>query len=238
VRVRYGFVLDQTRCIGCHACTVACKSENEVPLGAFRTWVKYIEKGTFPDARRHFAVLRCNQCDDSPCTTICPTTALFRRKDGIVDFDSSRCIGCKSCMQACPYDALYIDPFENTAAKCNFCSHRVDAGLAPACEIVCPTQAIISGDLDDPESAVSKIVAREPVQVRKPDQGTKPKVFYVGADAALLDPRIERSTAPMYTDGTAPVSWGVPETAEDPAAPRGAGRCGSTSGRSRSARAS
>ncbi len=198
--VRYGFVLDQTRCIGCHACTVACKSENEVPLGTFRTWVKYIEKGSFPDARRHFAVLRCNQCDDAPCMTICPTSALFRRDNGIVDFNSDACIGCKSCMQACPYDALYINPALGTAAKCHLCAHRVDAGLQPACEIVCPTQAILSGDLDDPESAIAKVVAREAVQVRKPDQGTKPKVFYVGADATLLDPRIERDEAPMYTD--------------------------------------
>ncbi len=198
--MRYGFVLDQTRCIGCHACTVACKSENDVPLGAFRTWVKVIDRGAFPLARRHFAVLRCNQCDDAPCVTICPTRALFRRDDGIVDFDSDACIGCKSCMQACPYDALYIDPATQTAAKCNFCSHRVDAGLQPACQIVCPTQAIISGDLDDPDSPVSRIVAQRPVQVRKPDQGTRPKVFYVGADETLLDPRTERASSPLFTD--------------------------------------
>ncbi len=198
--VRYGFVLDQTRCIGCHACTVACKSENQVPLGSFRTWVKYIDQGTFPDARRNFAVLRCNQCDDAPCMTICPTNALFRRDNGIVDFNSDACIGCKSCMQACPYDALYINPDLGTAAKCHLCAHRVDVGLQPACEIVCPTQAIISGDLDDPESPIAKIVASQPVQVRKPDQGTKPKVFYVGADPVLLDPRIERDEAPMFTD--------------------------------------
>jgi len=198
--VRLGFVLDQTKCIGCHACTVACKSENDVPIGVFRTWVKYVEKGVFPDTRRHFAVLRCNQCDDAPCATICPTRALYRRPDGIVDFDSNACIGCKSCMQACPYDALYIDPSSHTAAKCNLCSHRVDRGLLPACEIVCPTQAIMSGDFDDPESPVAKIASREPVAVRKPDQGTLPKVFYVGADATLLDPRIDRDVSPMFTD--------------------------------------
>ena len=104
--MRLGFLIDQRRCIGCHACTVACKQEQEVPLGVFRTWVKYIEKGAFPNTRRHFTVLRCNHCDDAPCTKICPTTALFRRDDGIIDFDTSRCIGCKSCMQACPYLSL------------------------------------------------------------------------------------------------------------------------------------
>ena len=153
--MRYGFVIDQRKCIGCHACTVACKEENRVPLGAFRTWVKYVERGHYPDTRRYFAVLRCNHCDDAPCVTICPTVALYRRPDGIVDFDGDRCIGCKSCMQGCPYDALYIDPATNTAAKCNYCAHRVEVGLEPACVIVCPEQAIISGDLDDPGAPTS-----------------------------------------------------------------------------------
>lgn len=198
--MRYGFIIDQTSCIGCHACTVACKSENEVPLGTFRTWVKYVEKGEFPDTRRHFAVLRCNQCEDAPCMAICPTKALFRRDDGIVDFDSSACIGCKSCMQACPYDALYIDPLSNTAAKCNYCAHRVDKGLEPACAVVCPTQAIIPGDLDDPTSRISQMLEKNSVEVRKPDKGTKPKVFYIGAEPTLLDPRIPRDSSPMFTD--------------------------------------
>jgi Fe-S-cluster-containing dehydrogenase component/formate-dependent nitrite reductase membrane component NrfD len=190
--VRLGFLIDQRRCIGCHACTVACKQEQEVPLGVFRTWVKYIEKGAFPNTRRHFTVLRCNHCDDAPCTKICPTTALYRRDDGIIDFDTSRCIGCKSCMQACPYDALYIDPVEHTAQKCNFCAHRVDAGLKPACEIVCPETAIISGDLDDPESSIARLIAREPVHVRKPEQGTQPKLFYINADALTLTPNLTK----------------------------------------------
>src|SRR5258705_1805017 len=91
--MRYGFVIDQRKCIGCHACTVACKEENQVPLGVNRTWVKYIEKGVFPDTRRYFSVMRCNHCDNAPCVTICPTVVLYRRPDGIVDFDGDRCIG-------------------------------------------------------------------------------------------------------------------------------------------------
>src|SRR5262245_7455930 len=189
--MRYGFVIDQRRCIGCHACTVACKEENRVPLGAFRTWVMYIERGVFPNTRRYFSVLRCNHCDAAPCVTICPTVALYRRADGIVDFDGDRCIGCKSCMQACPYDALYIDPDTQTAAKCNYCAHRVEVGLEPACVIVCPERAIIAGDLDDPKSPIATIVGREPVQVRKAEQGTRPKVFYLGADAAALTPELQ-----------------------------------------------
>jgi Fe-S-cluster-containing dehydrogenase component/formate-dependent nitrite reductase membrane component NrfD len=192
--MRYGFVIDQRKCIGCHACTVACKEENRVPLGAFRTWVKYVERGTFPDTRRYFSVLRCNHCDAAPCVTICPTVALYRRDDGIVDFDGDRCIGCKSCMQACPYDALYIDPATQTAAKCHYCAHRIEVGLEPACVIVCPEQAIVAGDLDDPTAPIARLVATEQVQVRKPEQGTRPKVFYLGADSSALAPALQQTS--------------------------------------------
>jgi Fe-S-cluster-containing dehydrogenase component len=192
----YAFLIDNRRCIGCHACSVACKVEHEVPLGVARTWVKYIEKGVFPEARRTFQVTRCNHCRDAPCVTICPTTALFTRRDGIVDFDGRRCIGCKGCLQACPYDALYIDPRTETAAKCNFCAHRVEVGLEPPCVTVCPTQAIVAGDLDDAGSRIAQLVAREAVQVRKPEKGTRPGLFYVEGDAASLIP----AAAPPASD--------------------------------------
>lgn len=187
-RVRYGFAIDQRTCIGCHACTVACKTEHGVPVGQFRTWVKYVDSGTFPDSRRDFGVMRCNHCTDAPCVKICPTNALFKRDDGIVDFDSESCIGCKSCMQACPYDAIYIDEQTHTAAKCNFCAHRVDEGLEPACVVVCPTHSIWVGDLDDESSGISQLIASNPTAVRAPDQNTGPNVFYLGASHAVLDP--------------------------------------------------
>ncbi len=186
--MKYGFIIDNRKCIGCHACTTACKSEHDVPLGVFRTWVKQVEKGTFPNTRRLFSVLRCNHCTDAPCVEICPVEALYTRPDGIVDFDKQRCIGCKSCMQACPYDALYIDPDTRTAAKCNYCAHRVDVGLEPACVVVCPEHAIISGDMDDPESEISATLARYQTTVRKPEKSTKPNLFYIDGDEFSLSP--------------------------------------------------
>ena len=181
-------VLDQTRCIGCHACTTACKSENEVPVGVTRTYVKSVDVGIFPQARRAFQVTRCNQCTDAPCVAACPTEAMFKREDGIVDFDKSICIGCKACMAACPYDAIFINPEDHSAEKCNMCAHRLDIGLEPACVSVCPTEAILVGDLNDPSSKVAQLVQRQPVQVRRPEKETGPGVFYLGAHQATLDP--------------------------------------------------
>lgn len=186
--MKYGFVIDNRKCIGCHACTTACKAEHEVPVGVNRTWVKQVEKGTFPDTRRLFSVMRCNHCTNAPCVTICPTSALEYRADGIVDFDKDRCIGCKSCMQACPYDALYIDPETHTAAKCNYCASRIDVGLEPACVNVCPEHAIISGDMEDAGSEIAQLLAKQATTVRKPEKATNPNVFYIDADDVSLIP--------------------------------------------------
>lgn len=192
--VQLGFVIDHSRCIGCHACTVACKSENQVPLGNFRTWVKYTESGTFPDVRRSFAVLRCNQCSDAPCMTICPVTALDKRPDGIVDLDQDVCIGCKGCMQACPYDALYLNESEGTVEKCHFCAHRVEQNLAPACAVVCPTEAIVPGDFDDPNSRVSKLKSGGELTARKLEAGTNPNVWYRDVNEAGIDPALTNNS--------------------------------------------
>ena len=194
--MKYGFIIDNRKCIGCHACTTACKSEHDVPVGVNRTYVKQVEKGGFPDTRRIFSVMRCNHCTDAPCVTICPVEALYTREDGIVDFDNNRCIGCKSCMQACPYDALYIDPDTHTAAKCNYCAHRVDVGREPACVTVCPEHAIIAGDMDNPNTEISHLLARQQVKVRKPEKGTNPNLFYIDGDEASLNPEATDSSGP------------------------------------------
>ena len=113
---------------------------------------------------------------------------MYARADGIVDFDKRICIGCKACIAACPYDAIFINPEDHAAEKCNFCAHRIDIGLEPACVVVCPTEAIIVGDLNDPTSKVAQIVGREAVAVRRPEKETFPKLFYKGAHQATLDP--------------------------------------------------
>ena len=190
--IQWAKVIDHTRCIGCHACTTACKSENVVPVSVTRTYVKHVDVGVFPQARRAHQVTRCNQCAHAPCVTACPTSAMFKRSDGIVDFDKSICIGCKACMAACPYDAIFINPDDHSAEKCNFCAHRIDVGLEPACVVVCPTQAILVGDMNDADSYVAQIVNRESVAVRRPEKETLPKLFYKGAHQATLDPLAAR----------------------------------------------
>jgi Fe-S-cluster-containing dehydrogenase component/formate-dependent nitrite reductase membrane component NrfD len=212
-QAQWAKVIDHTRCIGCHACTTACKSENVVPLGVTRTYVKHVDVGEFPQTRRAHQVTRCNQCAHAPCVTACPTTAMFKRADGIVDFDKSICIGCKACMAACPYDAIFINPEDHSAEKCNFCAHRIDMGLEPACVVVCPVEAILVGDMRDPASRVAQIVNREAVNVRRPEKETLPKLFYKGAHQATLDPLAAKRPAgglfmwsEQYRDAEAVVS--------------------------------
>jgi Fe-S-cluster-containing dehydrogenase component/formate-dependent nitrite reductase membrane component NrfD len=196
----YGFAIDLRKCIGCHACTIACKAEHDIPVGVNRCWVKTVEEGTFPDTRRFFFPVLCNQCDEAPCAKICPTHALFKRPDGIVDLHGDSCIGCRACMVACPYDQLFIDPNTRTAEKCNFCANRVENDLLPACVSVCPTECRIFGDLDDPSSEVAQIAQREMTRVRKPEKGTIPKVFYIAAEESVIRPEI--ATRPfIYKEG-------------------------------------
>ncbi len=207
-----GVVIDSGSCIGCHACSTACKSENEVPVGVYRTWVTTVETGRFPNTRRSFQVTRCNHCSNAPCVRICPTGAMHTRSDGIVDFADDACIGCKSCLQACPYDAIYIDPDNHTAAKCNFCAHRIDIGLEPACVVVCPEHAIITGDLSDPHSEISRVVAKNNVVVRKPEKGTAPNAFYIEGNEVTLSPTaLERTPVSFMWGESRPLHHGGSE---------------------------
>jgi len=180
---RYGFLLDLRKCIGCRACQVACKAENDVPLGVYRTWVKEVEKGSYPKVRRHFTPILCNQCEKPACTTVCPVIATYTMPNGIVYIDPHRCIGCGYCMAACPYSVRYIHPSRKVAEKCDWCWPRVREGYGPpACVQACPTGVMVFGDLDDPESELSRLLAREATAVLKPETGNGPKVFYIGLD--------------------------------------------------------
>lgn len=191
--VHYGMVIDARKCIGCQACTVSCKTEAEVPLGVNRSWVESVEKGTFPDVSRSFLPRLCNQCSEPQCVSVCPTGATWKRKeDGIVVVDEDICIGCKYCILACPYDARYINPVTGAADKCDFCLHRVEAGLEPACVNTCQGKARTFGDLNDPESEVSKLLATNPTTRLRQEMGTEPNVYYIGADHTNeYDPRSE-----------------------------------------------
>lgn len=187
--MRLGFLVDLDNCMGCKACEVACKAENEVPVNSWRLRVKYVDSGVYPEAKRSFTPMRCNHCENAPCERVCPVSALHYLPNGIVNVDKDRCIGCAACMMACPYGAIYMDPETNTADKCTYCAHRVEGGLEPACVVACPTEANIFGDLDEPGSKLSQYIAsHRDVRVRKPEKGTKPKHFYTGGGANHLEP--------------------------------------------------
>ncbi|WP_042698456.1 sulfate reduction electron transfer complex DsrMKJOP subunit DsrO [Azospirillum sp. B506] len=193
---RWGMVVDVRKCVGCQACTVACIMENDVPENSFRTIVSTYEVTEQGRSGTYMLPRLCNHCEDPPCIPVCPTGATFQREDGIVVVDNTVCVGCAYCVQACPYDARFINHETQTADKCTFCVHRVEAGLLPACVETCVGGARIFGDLKDPDSTVSKLVRERDPRVLKPEQGTQPRVFYIG-----LDPKFQGKV-----DGT-PTLW-------------------------------
>lgn len=181
-RKRFAMVLDVSKCIDCKACTVACKIENKVPAGKdnYRNWVDEGPlRGKYPDLGQSFTPGQCMQCANTPCDHVCPTGATRVTGDGIVVVDDHKCIGCKYCMTACPYNARYYNEVTGAVDKCTFCIQRIYNGQLPACVETCPTKVRVFGDLNDPESEVSKLLVKKPYRVEKPEMGTEPFLFYL-----------------------------------------------------------
>ncbi|HDL8432523.1 TPA: tetrathionate reductase subunit TtrB [Yersinia enterocolitica] len=184
IKRRYAMLIDLRRCIGCQACTVSCAIENQLPQGQFRTTVNQYQIAlSGAESVTNVLLPRlCNHCDNPPCVPVCPVQATYQRQDGIVVIDNTRCVGCAYCVQACPYEARFINHSTQTADKCTFCVHRLDAGLLPACVESCVGGARIIGDLRDSNSTLRKMLLEHAadIKVLKPEQGTHPQVFYLG----------------------------------------------------------
>ena len=198
---RYGMVVDLKKCVGCNACVVTCKSEHNTPTGILQTSVLEKEMGKFPDTNRIFLPVLCNHCENPTCAEVCPTKATYQRDDGMVMIDYEKCIGCCACIEHCPYHVrtlvldnrtVYADGetvFEkpvhqkilnNVATKCDFCYHRVEAGMQPSCCEVCPTRARVFGDLSDDASTVRALINKHQGWQMLPEKGTDPCVYYIG----------------------------------------------------------
>ena len=184
---KYAMVIDTNRCTCCHGCTIACLSENNVPDGKYRSWVKKIAKGRYPNVSFHFLPRLCNNCEDAPCLNLCPTGATYRtEEDGVVHVDRDVCVGCHICIDACPYGARFLNPITQTADKCDFCYHRITKGVEPACVTACTGRARIFGDLNDSRSEIVMYLNTHSTQTIRADLDTRPKVHYVYADEAIL----------------------------------------------------
>lgn len=176
--MRYGMTCDTKLCVTCNACVLACKAENGVPAGEARCWTVQAEHGHFPLLTVETRSERCNHCENAPCVSACPTGASHHADGGIVIVDPERCVGCKACTIACPYEVRYMHP-EGYIDKCTFCIHRVREGKDPACVTVCPTKALTFGDLDDPRSKIFQQLQARPTKVLKAEEGTRPRMFFL-----------------------------------------------------------
>ncbi|MDO5043535.1 MAG: 4Fe-4S dicluster domain-containing protein [Slackia sp.] len=203
---RYGMAIDLNRCFGCQTCAVACKIANNMPEDVVYNRVLTLDvettdtaAGQFPNCTMEFLPMQCQHCEMPACMAHCSTGATQQREDGIVWVDNELCIGCGSCVEACPYEGVRTTIVEepkyylenmvgeadapthkaSTTEKCNFCYNLIDRGEVPACMQLCPGRARYWGDLDDPESEISKAIEGRDYELLQEDAGTKPKVYYL-----------------------------------------------------------
>lgn len=176
---RWALAVDSRKCINCKACMVACRAENDVPLGKRRNRVNEETAGSYPHLRASFEPEQCHHCESPSCVRVCPTGASFRRSDGLVLIDADDCIGCGYCIIACPYNARFFNPETRVVDKCTMCAHRVDAGRPPACVETCPTKVRVFGDLEAPDGALRELLSERRYLVKKPQTGNDPHVFYL-----------------------------------------------------------
>ncbi|MGC8491349.1 MAG: 4Fe-4S dicluster domain-containing protein [Syntrophobacteraceae bacterium] len=212
---KWAMVMDLRKCVGCQACVIACKSENKVPLSVFRTVVQVLDTGHMekdrngivitedgnyaPNVGRFMLPMMCNHCEKPPCVVACPVKATFKRQDGLVLVDYDKCMGCGTCIQACPYNMRFFNPVQKTADKCTLCVHRINEGLAPACVTSCVGRTRVFGDLADPESEVSRLIAANPTSRLKIGEGTEPRVYYINLNGNLVEPANPEAVKIMYT---------------------------------------
>ncbi len=175
---RYAMAMDTKRCVGCNCCVLACKTENALPSGGFRDWIRTETRGTFPTLAMEIRSERCNHCENPPCVGCCPTGASHVNQGGAVMVNRSKCTGCKACMAACPYDSRYVHP-DGFVDKCTFCLHRVVKGKTTACVSECPTKALTFGDLNDSRSELSTLLRKRKYKVLKPESGAKPQLYFL-----------------------------------------------------------
>ena len=221
---RYGWIVDTRRCFGCHGCEVACKAENDVPLGNYIRQTIYHDHETPGGGLARIMIpMACQHCEDAPCIKACPCGALHKGAGGTVQVDYDSCSGHGACKEVCPYGAIYIDPVANQAVKCHNCTHRIDVGLEPACVATCPAEALVFGDLNDPESAISKTKARleaeGALETLRPQKATRPRMWYATSKErpmAAWEPKI-----PGEGKSYAPAAYSVYQWKKRSPAPEG-----------------
>ena len=210
---KLGWFVDTRRCFGCHGCEVSCKAENDVPLGNFIRQTLYKDVGEYPKVARMFLPMSCQHCEDAPCIKACPCGALHKEAGGTVAIDYNTCCGHGTCVEVCPYGAIYLDPVAKQAVKCHNCYHRTDEGIEPACVPTCPSEALYFGDLNDPESKVSKAKAEAEaddgpgVTQLRPEKGTKPRMWFTGPAPPEVEEDIPREGESYKTESYDIYNW-------------------------------